>query len=195
MIDIISKSKIRQRILLLFVYNPKKRYYINEAAKLVNTSSGTAQRELEKLASAGILKKEKKANLAYFKINSENPLYGDIKNIIEKTIGLESILKKELSGDKKIKFAFLFGSYVKGDFRHDSDVDLYIIGDVKEDKLYRAVKKAEKRIAREINYHISGEEEFKENLKKSFFHKEILGDYLLLIGDKNEFRKFIKRVA
>jgi predicted nucleotidyltransferase len=179
----------------LFVYNPNKEYYINEAAKLVDTSSGTAQRELEKLTAAGILKKEKKANLAYFKINSENALYGDIKNIIEKTIGLESILKKELSGDKQIKFAFLFGSFVKGDFKSDSDVDLYVIGNIKEDKLYLAVKKAEKRIVRDINYHISSKEEFKKNLTKSFFHKEILNNYLLLIGDKNEFGKFIKRAA
>jgi predicted nucleotidyltransferase len=195
MLDIITKSKVRQKILLIFFYNPNKAYYINEVAKLIDTSSGTAQRELEKLASAGILKKEKKANLTYFQINSEHTLYSDIKNIIEKTIGLAGILKKELSGKKWIKFAFLFGSFVKGDFGPASDIDLYVIGDIREDELYRAVKKAEEKIMRDINYHISGEEEFKINLKKSFFHKEILRDYLLLIGDKNEFGKFIKPTA
>jgi predicted nucleotidyltransferase len=195
MLDIITKSKIRQKILLMFVYNPSKEYYINEVAQLVKTSSGTAQRELEKLVLSGILRKEKKANLAYFKINSENPLYGDIKNIIEKTIGIENILKQELGSDKQIKFAFLFGSFVKGGFKQNSDLDLYIIGDIKEKKLYRAVEKAEKRIARDINYHISGEDEFKKNLKESFFHKEILKNYLLLIGEEDEFRKFIKRSA
>lgn len=192
MLDIITKSKIRQKIILMFVYNPDKEYYINEIAKSVMTSSGTAQRELEKLVFSGILRKEKKANLAYFRVNGENPLFGDIKNIVEKTIGIESILRKELALNKKIKFAFLFGSYVKGDFGSMSDIDIYVIGGIKEKELYRAVKKAEKTINREISYHISTEEEFKKNLRKSFFHKEILNNYLLLIGDENEFKEFIK---
>lgn len=191
-LEIISKSKIRQKIILLFNYNPGREFYIGEVAKIVKTSSGTAQRELEKLASVGFLKKQKKANLTYFKINEQNSLLNDIKNIIAKTIGLEYVLTKELSALKQINFAFLFGSYVKGDFQFDSDIDLYVVGDIDENELYKAVKKAETRIMRAVNYHMSSMEEFKENIKRSFFYKEILQNNLLLIGDKHEFRKFIK---
>jgi len=192
MLNLITKSKIRQRLLLLFIYNPNKEYYINEAAKLVKTSSGTTQRELEKLAVFGILKKEKRANLSYFRANINNPLYHDVKSIVEKTIGIEELLKKSLDKLKQIKFSFLFGSYVKGDFNSESDIDLYVIGEIKEDEIYKVVKKVEQKIRREINYHLASAEEFKKNLTKSFFHKEILRHHLLLIGNENEFRKFIK---
>lgn len=195
MLNLIAKSKIRQKLLLLFVYNPVKEYYINQAARLVNTSAGTAQRELEKLAGFGVLEKEKRANLTFFKINAENPLFDDIKNIVDKTIGIEYLLKQSLAEHKEIEFAFLFGSYVKGGFRHDSDVDLYIIGMISEEKIYHALKKTEIKIFKDINYHLASREEFKKNLKKSFFHKEILKHHLLLTGDKNEFRKFIKQSA
>ncbi len=195
MLDFITKSKIRRGLLLLFLYNPQREYYINQAAKLINTSSGTAQRELEKLAASGILRKEKRANLAFFKANEKNPLYHDVKSIIAKTIGIEYLLKKGLDENDKIKFAFLFGSYVKGDLKPDSDIDLFVIGAIKDSELHQLVTKVEEKIKREINYHFAGPEDFKKNLAKSFFHKEILSNYLLLVGDKNEFGKFIKTTA
>lgn len=182
-------------MLLLFLYHPERAYYIAEVAKTVKTSSGTAQRELEKLVDSGFLNKEKKANLTYFNLNAENPLLVDIKSIVAKTIGLERLLADELTKIKRIKFAFLFGSYVKGDFKADSDIDLYAIGDIDENEFYKVIKKAESKIAREINYHLSSLEEFKKNLEKSFFHKEILKNYQLIIGNENEFRKFIGQIS
>ncbi|HLA26173.1 MAG TPA: nucleotidyltransferase domain-containing protein [Patescibacteria group bacterium] len=192
MLNFITKSKIRQKILLLFLYHPERAYYINETAKIIKTSSGTAQRELEKLADSGFLKKEKNANLTYFRINPENPLLDDIKSITEKTIGLEQLLKDELGKLEQVKFAFLFGSYIKGDFKPDSDIDLYAIGDINENEFYKTIKTVEAKIMREVNYHLSSLEEFRKNLEKSFFHREILKNYQLLIGNENEFRKFIK---
>lgn len=192
MLNFITKSKIRQKILLLFLYHPERAYYINETAKIIKTSSGTAQRELEKLADSGFLKKEKNANLTYFRINPENPLLDDIKSITEKTIGLEQLLKDELGKLEQVKFAFLFGSYIKGDFKPDSDIDLYAIGDIDENEFYKTIKTVEVKIMREVNYHLSSLEEFRKNLEKSFFHREILKNYQLLIGNENEFRKFIK---
>lgn len=195
MLNIITKSKIKQRIILLFVYNPGKEYYINEIAKLVKTSAGTTQRELEKLLANGLLIKNRRANLVYYKLDIGNRLLPDIKNIIDKTIGLDYILKKELSGLDSIEFAFLFGSYVKENFKTSSDIDLYVIGDMSEKKLYEKIKVAENKIRREINYHLATVNEFETNIKKSFFYQEILKNYLLIIGDEQKFRKFIGRTA
>ncbi len=192
MLNLITKSKIRQKAILLFVYNPAKAYYISEVAKLIKTSPGTAQRELEKLAKESFLTKEKKANLAYFKLNTFNPLLPDIISIINKTIGIEAVLKKELQGAQGIDFAFLFGSYVKGDFNAGSDIDLYVIGEISEKELYKKLRKVEEKIDKTINYHLALTEEFKKNIKKSFFYKEILTKYILVKGAENEFRKFIK---
>lgn len=51
--------------------------------------------------------------------------------------------------------------------------------------------KSEEKIYRVINYHLAARNEFKKNSVKSFFHKEILSHYVLIVGDENEFRKFI----
>ena len=191
MLDLITKSKIRQKIILLFVYNPDKEYYINEIARLIGTSAGNVQRELKKLSESGFLTKNSKGNAVYFKINRSNPLLPDIKSIVDKTIGLSHILEKELQKTEGINFAFLFGSFVKGDFGQDSDIDLYVIGEINDGELYRKIRKAEEKINREINYHLATQEEFKKSLKKSFFHKEIVAKRALIIGNENEFRKLI----
>jgi predicted nucleotidyltransferase len=191
MLNLITKSEIRKKIILLLIYNQEKSFYINQIARLVKTSAGNIQRELKKLEESGLLLKEKKGNSLYFKINTASPLFEDFKNIVDKTIGLKNILEKTLKKAKGIDFAFLFGSYVKGDFGPDSDIDLYVIGDVSEKELHRLIKKAEEKIYREINYHLSPREEFQEKMKESFFHKEILKNFILLIGNQNEFEKFI----
>jgi predicted nucleotidyltransferase len=192
MLDLITKSKTRQKIILLFIYNPEQSYYLNEIARLVGTSSGTAQRELRRLIKAGLLTREKKGNSVYFKININNPLFTDFKNIVDKTIGLKNILKDILDKKKNIDFTFLFGSYVKGDFGPDSDIDLYVIGNIKEKELHKLIKTAEEKIYREINYHLSSKEEFQRKTKETFFHKEILKNFILIVGNENDFKKFIK---
>lgn len=110
MLNLITKSKIRKRIILLFVYNPRDSFYINQIARLVKTSAGNVQRELKKLEVGSLLTKEKKGNSLYFKINTASPLFEDFKNIVDKTIGLKNILEETLKKAKDIDFAFLFGS-------------------------------------------------------------------------------------
>ena len=192
MLDLITKSDIRKKIILLLLYNIEDSFYINQIARLIGTSAGNIQRELRKLEKSGLLIKEKKANLVYFKMNTKISLFNDFKNIVDKTIGLKNILEKDLEKVKDIDFAFLFGSYVKGDFNSNSDIDLYVIGNISEKRLYEIIKKVEEKIFREINYHLSNREEFQVKMKESFFHKEILENFIIIIGDQNEFKKFIR---
>jgi predicted nucleotidyltransferase len=192
MLDLVTKSEVRKKIILLLLYNPDNSYYLRQISYIVNASPGNVRQELIKLEINGLLIKERRANLVYFKINTKNPLFNDFKNIVDKTIGIRKVLEEELKKTKGIKFAFLFGSYVKGDFTPDSDIDLYVIGNIKEKELYEAIKKAEKIIYRQINYHLAAPGEFREEIKKSFFHKDIVKNHILIIGDQDEFKKFIR---
>jgi predicted nucleotidyltransferase len=193
MLDLISKSKIRQKIILLFINNKGNDYYINKIARLVNTSAGTTQRELKKLLQNGFLVYERKGNLVLFRLNETNPLLKEIESIINKTIGIEGSLRTELQKIKGLEYAFIFGSYAKGDFNAKSDVDLYILGDIDEDRLHKSLNKVEKLLHREVNPHISSLLEFKHKLRNSYFEKEILGKYILIAGEENEFIKITKR--
>ncbi len=190
MLELFTKSKIRQKIILLLIYNQNKEFYLSEIAKIVGTSAGTAQRELNKLLENDLIIFKKKANLSIYTLNTRYLLLEEVESIVKKTMGIEVELTKELKKLKNISYTFLFGSYVNGGFKSDSDIDLFVIGDVNDDQVYQAVQKVEETIRREINYHIATQSEFSK--KTEYFYKEIVKSYTLLVGDEREFKKLIK---
>jgi predicted nucleotidyltransferase len=128
----------------------------------------------------------------YFSLNLSNPAVKNIISLVKQTIGIEVILKKRLRKLDQIDFAFIFGSYAKNSFKADSDIDLYVIGNIKEDDLHREISVVENNINHPINYHLSSLTEFKEQARKNFFHKNILEKYILLIGNQDEFKNLAK---
>ena len=192
MIEFITKSKIRQRIILLFLYNQKKEFYLSEIAKMVGTSAGTTQRELNRLLDNDFISFKKRANLSIYSLNKHYSLLKEIEAIVQKTFGIEVQLKNELSRFDNLEYAFIFGSYTKGGFKSDSDIDLFLIGNTGEDEIVEAVQRIEEIISREINYHFTSKREFSDRSKERFFYKEIIKDYTWLIGNENEFKKLIK---
>jgi predicted nucleotidyltransferase/predicted transcriptional regulator with HTH domain len=192
MIDILLKSKIRRQIILIFLYNQKQEFYLSEIARMVGTSSGTAQRELNRLLKLDLILFSKKGNLNIYRLNKDFSLLDDFESIVRKTFGIEAELRERLRPIQKISYAFLFGSYVKGGFKSDSDIDLFIIGDVDFDKTFEAVQQVENVVGREINFHVASENEFLDKKKKDYFYLEIIENITMLIGSENEFRKFAK---
>lgn len=191
LLGILGRSRIRQKIILLFVYNKEKDFYLSEIARRVKTSAGTAQRELNKLRGLGLLSFGKKGNLSIYKLNQGFPLLGEMETIVRKTLGIEVELRKALSGVKGIRWAFTFGSHAKGTMKADSDIDLFVVGSMNEDDVYGAVRTVEEIIGREINYRLSGEAEFAKRSKDGSFYREIVAGPLMLIGREDELKRLV----
>lgn len=192
MFDLLTKSAIRKKIILLFLYNREKEFYLSEIARHAGTTAGTARRELIRLLDADFLSFKKKGNLSLFLLNPRCALLNEIEAIVRKTLGIEVELRRALSGIKGVSFAFLFGSYVSGNLKWDSDIDLFIVGKPDENEIYRAVRKVEEMAGRDIQYHISAEDEFAAKSGTSAFHKEILAKPLMLIGGKDELQQLAR---
>ena len=192
MIGILTKSKIRQRIIRLFLYNKNKEFYLSEIAKKAGTSPGTAQRELNRLIDNDFIIFKKRANLSIYALNKRYSLLKEIETIVQKTFGIEVQLKNDLVKFENLEYAFIFGSYAKGGFKSDSDIDLFLIGNVGEDEIVDALQKIEEIIGREINYHFTSRGEFLDRAKERSFYKEIIEDCTWLIGNEDEFKKLIE---
>jgi len=192
MLELFTKSKIRRKLILLFIYNRKKEFFLNEIARKVGTSAGTAQRELNKLLKNDLIVLLKKGNLNMYSLNARYSLLSEVESIVKKTIGVEAELKEKIGKIDGVAFALLFGSYVKGGFKSDSDIDLFIIGTMTDDKVYHAVQAVESIIGREINFHIATIKEFALGSKSKAFYKEIIKDHIMLSGDENEFKRLYK---
>lgn len=189
--EFLGRSKIRQKIILLFVYNKGREFYLSEVARQVRTSAGTAQRELNRLRCMDLLTFWKKGNLSIYRLNQGFPLLEEIEVIVRKTLGIEVELKKALAGIRGIRWAFTFGSHARGTMKADSDIDLFVIGDMGEDDVYNAVRTVEEIVGREISYHLSTEAEFARRSTEGSFYQEIAAGPLMLIGREDELRKLL----
>jgi len=183
----ITKTKLREELLILYFTHQNKKYYLRELERILNFSVGNIRRELIKLKSTGLFLSENKGNLVYYYLNKSYPLFEELKSIIFKTSGAPKMLQNILEKFNGISQAFIYGSFAKGEEKEDSDIDLLIIGKVDEDKLIEGIDKVERKLQREVNYAIYGKEDF--NKKKEGgnpFILDILKEKkIFLIGDEN----------
>jgi len=187
-------SKTRVEILKLFIFNPENSFYMRQISSLIGLAIIGVQRELANLETLGILSKYRDGNRIYFKIRKDCSIYSDLKNIMLKTAGIAEVLKNRLNDADEIDFAFIFGSYAKGEENLNSDIDLMVIGNITTKKLSKILSDAKVKLAREINYFTITPKEFRLKLKeKNHFISSIAKEEkIFLIGSKDEFKEFIK---
>jgi len=167
------------RVLLLFFNEPYREFHLREIAKLAKVSSSTAKRFLDFYSEKGFLQKQRKANLALFKANVENPTFKHMK-IGHFLLGLQPLVNnlKEVYPNSSI---ILYGSCARGEDDLQSDIDLLIISRKKEKV---ELSKFEKKFERKINLLAYEPHEWEEKAEKDrAFYKRILTDGIPLQGN------------
>jgi predicted nucleotidyltransferase len=157
-----GRSAIRRAILGLLLDAPERRLHLRGIARAVNTSAGTAARELGRLEDAGILRRTREGNQVYFQARSDQPKFGELRELVRETIGAPMIVRRYLAGLAGIERAMIFGSYARGTVDADSDVDVLIIGDPDRDALTERLEMAGLEIGRPVNEVVMTRSELEE---------------------------------
>lgn len=122
-------SKSEQLVLKYLIRRPNQSLYESEIAKKVSISTGSANQSLKSLLKKDIVKLEKKGNMNFYILNLENPFVKQYK--ITQTIAeLDGLINKLKPLAKRI---ILFGSCAEGADTQDSDIDIVIVSDSKEE--------------------------------------------------------------
>jgi len=132
-------SRVRAEIFRILFGTDIQEYHLREIQRRSKLAIGTVQQEIMKLERLELILKQQDGNRTYYKANTAHPLYREIHNLVLKTIGLTEILRISLSIDA-IKFAFVFGSFASGTEKSDSDIDVFIIGDIALRTLSKVLK-------------------------------------------------------
>ena len=158
--------QVRQGVLAATLVQPDKWWYLSELADRLGTSPSSLQRELSSLVASGILVHRREGARAYFKAESQSPVFRDLQQLFEKTTGLAPILEQMLEPfANKIQCAFIYGSVARSREHAMSDVDLMVIGRAGLADLSPALRKAEQRLGREVNVTAYSPEEFREKIE------------------------------
>jgi predicted nucleotidyltransferase len=156
---------IRAGVLSATLLQPERWWFMTELAQQLGVTPSSLQRELKALVGSGILLRRQDGRRIYYKANTESPVFPEMKGLIEKTAGIVPALKAELERfDDRIEFALLYGSVARGEEKSGSDVDLMIVGSLKQIDLLPALRKLESRFRREVNVTLFSSEEFHRKL-------------------------------
>ena len=146
-----GRSAIRRAILAMLLDQPDRRLHLRAVARAVGTSAGTAARELGRLEDAGIIRRTREGNQVYFQARTDQPKFGELRELVRETIGAPIVVRRRLAGLVGVERAVIFGSYARGTVDADSDVDVLIIGNPDRDDLTERLELAGLEIGRPVN--------------------------------------------
>lgn len=183
-------TNYRRRVLGLLLLNPDKRFHVREIARLTGTVAGTVNRELAKLAAAGLLEREKVGNQLHYSANRNCPVFEELTSILRKTSGIVDVIARALlPWAEQIDLAFVFGSMASGKARAESDVDLLVVGTLEYGELVTALYPLQEELQREINPKLYSPNEWQKLLTDNGSFVRELKDKpkLFIIGSDDDF--------
>jgi predicted nucleotidyltransferase len=184
-------GQTRGRILATLYDKPDADFFVRQLARHINGSVGTVQRELATLTAAGLILREDRENQVFYRANQAHPVFAEMHSLLAKTAGVFHLLQDALTPlAQDIEFAFVYGSFARGEENAESDVDLMVVGEATLDDLLTRLSSIERSLSRPVNPTIYAREELRTKLHSgNHFLRAIQGAKLtFLIGNEDEFR-------
>jgi len=120
----------QSRVFLWLFGQPSRSFYLSELRRLTGLGSASLQRELNRLADAGLVSSQREGNLRRFQANPDSPVYSELISLARKTFGPAPLLQQALLPLAPVlRDAWLFGSVAKQKETAQSDIDVMLIGE------------------------------------------------------------------
>ncbi|MDP2829033.1 MAG: nucleotidyltransferase domain-containing protein [Sulfuricellaceae bacterium] len=180
---------MQQRVLGVLFGNTGRSFYANEMIALAGSGTGAVQRELARLAAAGLVTVSRVGNQKHYQANSAAPVFEELRGLVLKTSGLADVLHAALSPlAAQISTAFIFGSVAKGQDTAASDIDLMVVSDsLTYADIFAAVEAAADRLGRPVNPSVYSRQELGQRIEQgnAFIQRVLAQPKLWLIGEEN----------
>ena len=186
-------TSTQQRVLGLLFGRAGQSFHTNEIVRLSRSGSGAVNRELKKLASAGLLTATRRGNQMLYQANPDSPVFAELRGLIAKTSGVADhvrLVLAPLAG--QIHLAFIYGSVARGTEGPGSDVDLLVISDtLSYGDIYPALADAEASIGRPVNPSVYSLSEWRKRVDEEnpFVTRVMAQPRILLIGKDSDFNE------
>lgn len=182
-------TSTQQRVFTLLFGQPNRSFFLAELIGLARSGRGAVQREVARLAEAGLVLTTSVGNQKHFRANSAAPIFSDLRAIVLKTVGLAEPIRTALaSAPERIELALIYGSSAKQTDHASSDVDLLIVSErLSLEQVYGLLAPAENVICRKISPTLLTPPEFQQRRHDNspFLTKVLSSQHIVLVGDIN----------
>lgn len=182
-------SKVRIKLLELFYEKPGEMYHVRGIVREVKEEINAVRRELNRLETAGILKKEPRGNRVYYWVRDDYFMFEDILSMVAKTRGLGAQIVANKSKLGKISCVMFSGRFARYKPRkREDDVDILVIGEVTLPEMATMVRVEESKRGTEINYTVMTRDEFdfRKKRRDPFLLSILSMSRIMVIGDEED---------
>ena len=126
-----SPSKQESVLRLVLENSPLKEWHFEQIVRKAGVTKAVANKWLKKYVSDGLLYYVKeKGSFPYYVVGSNNPVYYSLKRVYALEQLHVSQLIPELLSLTTAKTIIFFGSIIRGDWYKNSDIDIFVFGDI-----------------------------------------------------------------
>jgi predicted nucleotidyltransferase len=133
----------------------------------------------------GVITRQGVGRTFLYRAATDSPLHEPLVQILERTVGLETELRRALNDVAGVDSAFIHGSYGGStSVKPTSDVDVLVIGKADPHTLRRRLRQVERKIGREIDVVAYTPKEFADLARggNSFAKQIVRGPVRSLVG-------------
>ena len=180
----------QSRLFLWLFGQPERAYHLSELRRLTGLGSASLQRELNRLAVAGLVDSQSVGNMRRFQANPQSPVFAELVALTRKTLGTVPVLRDALLPlAPDLQGAWVYGSVAKQTDSARSDIDVMLVGsNLLLSKVLNCLVPAEALLGRKINPSCYTPQEFERRRAEpdSFVNRVLAQPTLSLIGDMHE---------
>lgn len=188
MLEELFVSRVRVKILQLFLTSPEELFHVREIVRRVSEEINAVRRELARMEKFGMVSSEWRANRRLYRFKKDYLFYKELLGLVSKTSSLGGNIVRGKVKLGKIKYAFLSTRFLKGGKAGTEDVDLLIVGQIILPELQAIVADEQAKREAEINYSFMDEAEFQFRVRRRdpFILRVLIQPKVMLIGDEEE---------
>jgi len=189
-------GRTRRAVLGWLYVHPDESFYLRELARHTGAGLGAVQREVKRLAGAGVIRRTVRGREVYYQANGQCPVFAELKNLMAKTSGIAEVLRAALAPlEPRIRVAFIYGSFARGAGRQGSDVDLMVVGRVSFAETVRTLGRAQAFLGREVNPSVYPPREWRAKLAAGhhFLTALLQEKKVFLMGDQRELERLAEK--
>jgi len=127
-------ATVNQRVLSLLAKFSDREYYERQIARRIGIGYGSANRALNELYSTGATKRRQEGKMYFYSIDVSSPIVIEFKRLVNLLL-IEPLAEELKNISNRV---VLYGSCAQGTDTSDSDFDLFVVSDNKEEVLEAA---------------------------------------------------------
>lgn len=178
------RSEMQVRLLALLLLQPERTWTLHELTEALGAPQSSVHRELGRAEAAGILRRDATARPHGFSAAMDDSLYEPLASLLRRSVGVEEQLRDTLDRPD-VHAAAIYGSWVNGTRRPDSDIDVLVVGDADLRELRRLMRPVGKSAGRTVDLTVLPNDEFRRLLaeRSSFARRVMEAPITSLVGD------------